>query len=155
MKVKDRSFRQPMGAGQIKIAEVARAAVDGFQPTICIVYLYGSRATGTDNEESDFDFAVAADRPLSFGERRGLASRFVEGIEESSSSVDVDVVDLRAIPLTLAAQILEYGVVLIGEAHPERGFLETRLMSQYALLNEERHEVIEAIVARGSVFART
>ncbi|MFZ4616378.1 MAG: nucleotidyltransferase domain-containing protein [Rectinemataceae bacterium] len=70
MKVKDPSLRQPTGAGQIKIAEIARVAVEVFQPTICIIYLYGSRATGTDNEESDFDFPVAADRPLAFGERR-------------------------------------------------------------------------------------
>jgi hypothetical protein len=56
---------------------------------------------------------------------------------------EVDVVDLRKIPLTLAAQVLE------------RGFLETRLMSEYAGLNEERSGVIEAIMERGSIYARS
>jgi predicted nucleotidyltransferase len=134
------------------------SAIEGFDPRIAIVYLYGSRATGTANEESDFDFAVAAKRLLDIRERGELADKFSEELVAAKLVADVpevDTVDMRRIPLTLAAQVLEYGIVVFGEDDPERGFLETRLMSEYAALNEERREVLEAIMERGSVHARS
>jgi predicted nucleotidyltransferase len=140
-----------------KIRSVSLIAVKGFEPRITILYLYGSRAAGTENAESDFDFAIAATRPLSHSERGTLAERLGDALLESrlaSSLPEVDAVDIRSIPLTLAAQILESGIVILGEEDPERGFLETRLMSEYAELNEERREVLEAIMDRGSIYAR-
>jgi hypothetical protein len=121
-----------------KVRSAVRSAVRGFEPRIAIAYRYGSQATGTANGECDFDFAGAALLDA------GLAR----------TSPDVDAVDLRRVPSTLAAQILESGIVVQGEEEPERGFLETRLMSEYAALNEERREAIEAIMDRGSVHAR-
>jgi predicted nucleotidyltransferase len=135
------------------LRQLALEAIRDFEPSIEIVYLYGSRATGTSNGESDFDFAVAAGRPLEGRERAALQGRFMDAVDSGGYDPEVDLVDMRRIPLTLASQILEYGIVLVGERCRERGFLETRLMSQYAQLNEERREVIEAIVARGSVYA--
>jgi uncharacterized protein len=115
------------------------------------LYLYGSRATGTANAGSDYDFALIAPLILEQAE--------LEGIRESLSEIlpgrpDVDCVDLRRIPLTLAAQILETGIVLFCEDEPERARLETRLLSMYASLNEERREILEDIAPRGSVYAR-
>jgi uncharacterized protein len=115
------------------------------------MYLYGSRADGTANAESDYDFALIADRALDRSELgfcRETLSELIPG------KPDIDCVDMRRIPLTLAAQILGGGVVLYCRDELERARLETRLMSMYASLNEERQGILDDIVERGSVYAR-
>jgi hypothetical protein len=54
----------------------------------------------------------------------------------------------------LAAQVLESGLVLLRGDECELARLETRLMSMYAMLNEERAGILEDIAKRGSVYAR-
>jgi len=80
---------------------------------------------GIFNEESDFDFAVAAEGLLDVSERGELAERFGEALvaaEIVTGWPEVDIVDIRKISSTLAAQVLEYGIVLIGQDNRERGF---------------------------------
>jgi len=115
------------------------------------VYLFGSRADGTANADSDYDFALIADRVLNRSELvifRETLGELIPG------NPDIDCVDMRRIPLTLAAQILESGIVLFCRDESERARLETRLMSMYAALNEERQGILDDIVERGSVYAR-
>ncbi len=115
------------------------------------VYLYGSRATGFDGPDSDYDFALIAPEPL---DRRRLLDLRDRLIDSLPGDPDVDCVDLQRIPLTLAAQVLETGIVLLPGDEAERARVETRLMSMYAALNEERREIVADIVERGSVYAR-
>lgn len=114
-------------------------------------YLYGSRATGYERADSDYDFAFIAPAPIDKAElgrmRDAIAARL-------PGEADVDCVDMRSIPLTLVAQVLESGIVLLSGDDFERAMLETRLMSMYANLNEERREILEDIAERGSVYAR-
>ncbi len=56
-------------------------------------------------------------------------------------------------PLTLATQVLRYGLVLDCSDERERGMVETRLLSLYAMLNEERSGILSDIAERGSVYA--
>jgi hypothetical protein len=115
------------------------------------VYLYGSRAAGLARADSDYDFALIAPEPLS----RVAIGRIRDSLMDSlPGESEVDCVDMRRIALTLAAQILESGMVLLPGDEGERARLETRLMSMYAILNEERRGVLEDIQARGSVYAR-
>lgn len=115
------------------------------------VYLYGSRATGFVRADSDCDIAVAGASPLA----RAELEAFREALLDALPGIpDVDCVDLRSVPLTLAAQVLESGIVLLPGDEFQRGMLETRLMSMYAALNEERREILEDIVERGSVYGR-
>ena len=114
------------------------------------VYLYGSRATGNDRPDSDYDFALMARGPLGRETLEGLCDRLIDSLP---GDPDVDCVDMRGIPLTLAAQVLESGIVLIPGDEDERARLENRLMSMYAILNEERQGILEDILERGSVYA--
>ena len=137
-----------------ELREVAGIALRGLASPPYAVWLYGSRASGTENDESDFDFAVATEGRVDDAERRELQQRIAEALEAKGFGwPDIDVVDLQAVPLTLAAQVLETGKILYCSDEVARAFLETRLMSMYASLNEERREVIEAILARGRVYA--
>jgi uncharacterized protein len=112
------------------------------------VYLYGSRAMGRAGPESDHDFALIAPEPIARDELERIRDRLFDLLG------DVDCVDMRRISLALAAQVLESGMVLIPGDEGERAMLETRLMSMYAALNEEREGIIADIVERGSVYAR-
>ena len=115
------------------------------------VYLYGSRAAGLARADSDYDFALITPGPLSWEAIGRIRESLIDSLP---GEPEVDCVDMRRIPLTLAAQILESGVVLLPGDEGERARLETRLMSMYACLNEERQGVIVDILARGSVYAR-
>jgi uncharacterized protein len=115
------------------------------------IYLYGSRAAGGARPDSDYDFAVASSGPLPSGEVAELREELADVLPGAPG---VDCVDLARIPLTLAAQVLESGIVLIEGDANTRAALETRLMSMYAMLNEERREILEDIARRGSVYAR-
>jgi predicted nucleotidyltransferase len=111
------------------------------------VYLYGSRAAGGARVDSDTDFAVFGPAPLDHEELERIRDSLIDLLG------DVDCVDMRRIPLTLAAQVLDSGIVLLPGDDAERARLETRLMSMYANLNEERNGIIADIVKRGSVYA--
>ena len=129
------------------IGPIFEARVDGPYT----VYFYGSRAAGLERADSDYDFALIAPSPLG---RESLGRIRDSLIAVLPGDAEVDCVDMRSIPLTLAAQVLESGIVLLGGDEGERARLETRLMSMYASLNEERAGILEDIVARGSVHAR-
>jgi uncharacterized protein len=115
------------------------------------VYLYGSRATGGARTDSDYDFALVAPRPIDRSELGRIRDSLMDILPGDTG---VDCVDMRKIPLTLAAQVLDSGIVLLPGDEGERARLETRLMSMYAALNEERAGILEDIVVRGSVYAR-
>jgi len=115
------------------------------------VYLYGSRATAFVRSDSDFDFALIASSPI---EREELATIRDALIDALPGVPDVDCVDMRSIPLTLAAQVIETSVLLLRGDDFQRNMLETRLLSMYAILNEERQGILNDIVERGSIYAR-
>lgn len=115
------------------------------------VYLYGSRATGFARPDSDYDFAIVAPEPLAGSDLEAFRDALLETL---SDAPDIDIVDMRSIPLTLAAQVLESGIVLVPGDDYGRAMLETRLMSMYASLNEERREILADIVERGSIYGR-
>jgi uncharacterized protein len=125
-------------------------AIDTFPVRLLAIYLYGSRATGDITSDSDYDFAAIAERPLTSGETSALRQSFVDALPDWP---EVDCVDMRRIPLTLAVQVLEYGIVLECRDESERVKVEARLFSMYAFLNEERAEIVDDIVERGSVYA--
>ena len=138
-----------MDAEQLRIKSLIEplfADLDGGPFT---VYLYGSRANGYARPDSDYDFALIAPAALEHAK--------LDGIRDSLGDLlfcDVDCVDMRKIPLTLAAQVLESGIVLLEGDEKERARLETRLLSMYAYLNEERRGILEDKVERGSIYAR-
>jgi uncharacterized protein len=118
---------------------------------VCSVYIYGSRAAGLARADSDYDFALAALDPIPRDELESIRDTLIEALP---GEPEVDCVDMRRIPLTLAAQVLESGIVLLPGDDYARAMLETRLMSMYANLNEERQGILDDIAERGSVYAR-
>jgi predicted nucleotidyltransferase len=80
---------------------------------LAIVWLYGSRAKGTYQQDSDYDFAVAFNTfPDDGWEKRlqpeELKFKWLEKLKESNISI----VDINNIPLPLAYSIIQQGKVI-------------------------------------------
>ncbi len=73
----------------------------------CVVYLFGSRATGAAQPASDFDIAVLANDDISCE-----LSAARDMLEESNIAVKVDVVDLRLAAPAFRHTVQAEGVLL-------------------------------------------
>lgn len=70
------------------------------------VYLFGSRARGTNLSGADIDVAVDAGQPISFGEME----RARVTLEHLPIPVNMDLVDLHSIPPEFKQTILQEGI---------------------------------------------
>ena len=117
-------------------------------PDVQAVYAFGSRAEGAARPDSDLDLAVLAARPLD------PVDRFdVQEAVAAALGLDVDLVDLRSASTVMRVEVLRTGQVIHDVDPTARAFFETRVLSAYALLNEERRGILEDIRQRGRVHA--
>lgn len=72
---------------------------------IKLAYVFGSRAGGNHQAGSDLDIAIMGEEPLALVDSARLARIFAE----ASGVPEVDVVDLRAAPLSLAGRVAQEG----------------------------------------------
>ncbi len=124
------------------IIETVRAAL----PEVYAIYRFGSFERGDATPSSDVDIAVLARRPLDAVTRWEVAQTLA-----SQLGRDVDLVDMRGATAVFRAQVLDHGSVLFDGAPRERALFETRAMSEYAHLNEERRDILRDIEARGTI----
>jgi len=87
----------------IRPVDLARAwgALREGLPETAVVWVFGSRATGTARRASDLDLAIDAGRPLTRKETGTLLDAF----EESDLPYTVDVVDLHTVAPSFRAII--------------------------------------------------
>ena len=82
-------------------------------PHIEVLWLYGSRAKGTETESSDYDLALA------FSDRdAGMAPFYTDELAYQWSQLtgaSVSIVDINTIPVPLAYNVVNEGVVLISK----------------------------------------
>lgn len=116
-------------------------------PATEAIYLFGSQADGTATEGSDVDLAVlvqpAPDAEVAFRAKAELAGALKR---------DIDFVDLWRADTVTAAQVISTGVRIFAKIPYEANAFETFAFSRYALLNEERKDIIADIMKRGSVY---
>ena len=110
------------------------------------VYLFGSQSRGESGNESDIDIAFLADDSPSAPERHAMASELSELLGR-----DVDLVDLAAASTVMRAQVIGRGTRVAGTVSPALEEFESRVLSDYARLNEERAAILRDIEQRGTV----
>lgn len=123
------------------------AALQAGLPGLHVVYRYGSAGGSYERADSDIDLAVLADRPLSFEERSRLSVELMRLTDR-----DIDLNDLRQLPVTLRVQIVVDGCRLFATAAGAADEYAARTMSDYARLNEERKYILEDVRRRGSIY---
>lgn len=122
------------------------AALRSGVPDLQAVYRYGSAGGEFERPESDIDLAVLAKRPLTLEEKlqmKDLLARL--------AGRDVDLHDLRALPVTLRVQIVIDGVRLYAANIPAAEEYDSRTLSDYVRLNEERRGILDDVRRRGSI----
>lgn len=87
--------------------QITAILAEVFRDKPCVVYLFGSRATGTHSPVSDFDIAVLG--PEDIGRELSLAR---ERLEESNIPYIIDLVDLRTASPMFARKVEQEGIVL-------------------------------------------
>jgi predicted nucleotidyltransferase len=127
--------------------DVIRKRMKEAVPDVIAIYQFGSTVDGTEHAQSDLDLALLASSPLPNLDRWALQEDLAAELRR-----DVDLVDLRAASTVMQAQVLDTGTVLVETDRTARQQFEMRVCSAYALLNEERAEILEDVQTRGRVY---
>lgn len=123
------------------------AALRDRLPGIQSIYRYGSAGGPYERPDSDIDLAVLAGGPLSFEDRLALATTLTRLCQR-----DVDINDLRSLPLGLRLQIVMNGARIHADDPADSEEYASRTLSDYVRLNEERREILNDIAQRGSIY---
>jgi len=113
------------------------------------VYLFGSHASNQAMPDSDVDLAVLGKSPYTAADLFNVSSNLAIMLKRN-----VDLVDLRAVPTDLQAQIVTKGQRHVLTNFEQIESFEDFVYSSYARLNEERKYIIADIQQRGSVYGR-
>lgn len=116
-------------------------------PGLIALYRFGSQAKGIARPASDIDLAILSREPMPNLRRFELAQELATQLHR-----DVDLVDLRTASAVMKMQVLSTGTCLVSQDESARREFEMYAYSDYARLNEERHEIVKGITKRGLVY---
>ena len=112
-------------------------------PDIAVLWLYGSRAKGTQRENSDYDLAIAFnDFTLNAMDKtlrpQLLAMDWCEplGLGEN----DLSIVDINKVPCYLAEAIIDEGIVIVGNDSKRLYKEMSRIWSMFEYLTFEQKQ---------------
>ncbi|SDP15254.1 Uncharacterized conserved protein YutE, UPF0331/DUF86 family [Clostridium gasigenes] len=121
-----------------KLDEAIKLLQD-FNPVI--IYLFGSASRGELRNESDIDISFLSDDDIDeyicFMKAQELASIF---------NRDVDLIDMKKASTVFKAQIIGTAKKIFCNDENKRMYFEMRSFKEYALLNEERAEILKDII---------
>lgn len=128
------------------IDKINRKLVPRLDPAFIIVF--GSYAKGCQRKESDIDVAFYSD-----GETPDKYEIFMLAQELAEElKIEVDLINLREASTVFKAQIFTTGKVIFSQNEDTRIKEQMIALSMYAKLNEERHEILDGISKRGTIY---
>ena len=116
-------------------------------PDVQAIYRYGSSGSIYEREDSDIDIAILASHVVSFQESLKLSSRLM-----GLTGRDIDLHDLKKLPVTLRVQIVLEGTRIYCEDQVAAEFYDSQTLSEYVRLNEERHLILKDIQHREQIY---
>ncbi len=127
-----------------KAIEIMR---EEFNPII--IYLFGSAARNELRGDSDIDIAFLTDNEVDeyecFMKAQELADIFKR---------EVDLINLSNSSTVFKAQVVGNGKVIYCGDNNRRMYFEMRALKEYALLNEERAEILKRIKETGTIYGK-
>lgn len=126
----------------IEAIKILREEINPF----CI-YLLGSASRNELREDSDIDIAFISEKKLDSYEVFMLAQKLYDTFKR-----DVDLIDLKESSTVFKAQVVGTGKVIHCNDDIKRQYFEMRAFKEYALLNEEREEILKGVKERGRVY---
>lgn len=130
---------------QEQLEEAVQLLVKETEP-ICI-YLLGSASRNELREDSDIDIALLADKSIDSYRVFIIAQQLYDVFKR-----EVDLINLNSASTVFKAQVVGKGTVIYCKDNKKRCYFEIRALKEYALLNEERENILKGIKERGNVY---
>lgn len=102
-------------------------------PEVEILWLYGSRARGTANKNSDYDLAVAFKLYIKSPIERRLRPELLSLKWNQQLDITLSIVDINQVPLPLAYTVLQDNTILYSQNEYRRMTEEQKIMSKWEL----------------------
>ncbi|MCK4241844.1 MAG: nucleotidyltransferase domain-containing protein [Candidatus Atribacteria bacterium] len=129
--------------GNNKIKIIKKVLVDALAPYF--IYIFGSTVKGRGREESDIDIAFLRDKKIDEYELFILSQKLADILKK-----EVDLIDLSQASTVFKIQIIKTGKLIYNSDNKRKMYFQMRTMRDYALLNEERQEIINKIKSSGA-----
>lgn len=134
--------------GNVKSDELAQCIAvlqDKMQPYA--IYLLGSAAREELRPDSDIDIAFLTETKVS-----SYGCFIIAGELKDIFHRDVDLIDAKKASTVFKTQIIQKGKLIYENDSKKRRLFEMVALKEYALLNEERKEIIKGIMERGKIY---
>ena len=128
------------------LAQAAISSIRTAFPNTLAIYLFGSRANGTANSDSDLDLAV-----LVAGYAEPLQLWDISNNLAEIAGCDVDLLDMRAASTVMQYQILQTGRRLWANKL-EADLFECFVLSEKLYFDQARAGLLDDIQKRGTVY---
>lgn len=129
--------------GNDKIKIIKKVLVGALAPYL--IYIFGSTVKGRGREESDIDIAILRDKKIDEYELFILSQKLADILKS-----EVDLIDLSKASTVFRIQIIKTGKLIYNSDNLHKMYFQMRTMKDYALLNEERQEIINKIKSSGA-----
>ena len=128
------------------LAQAAISSIRTAFPNTLAIYLFGSRANGTANSDSDLDLAVVV-----AGYAEPLQLWDISNNLAEIAGCDVDLLDMRAASTVMQYQILQTGRRLWANKL-EADLFECFVLSEKLYFDQARAGLLDDIQKRGTVY---
>lgn len=128
-----------------QLNKATQLIVSKFSPAV--IYLIGSASRDELRKDSDIDLAFLSQMEISTLECFNLAQELYDFFKR-----DVDLIDLKKASTVFKVNVIYYGKVIYCNNIDYRMNFEMRSFKEYALLNEERHEILSRVRESGKVY---
>ncbi|GGA19517.1 type VII toxin-antitoxin system MntA family adenylyltransferase antitoxin [Paenibacillus physcomitrellae] len=126
------------GLTSSQLEEIVHILVEHVNPASII--LFGSFAKKKSRPDSDMDLAYIPDQ-----QKPDAYERFrIAALIADKTGREVDLIDFEQASPVLRAQIIDSGLLLYEPDSLKRQLLFMRSLKEYAMLNEERREIIKS-----------
>ena len=129
--------------GNEKINIIKNILVKAFSPYL--IYIFGSTIKNRDRGESDIDIAILTDRRVDEYKLFILSQKLADILKK-----EVDLIDLNKASTVFKIQVIKTGKLIYNSDNLKKMYFQMKTMKDYAILNEERQEVIDKIKSRGA-----
>ncbi len=113
-----------------------------------LIIVFGSVIKGPFREDSDIDLAFLSDRPINSYDLYMVAQSLAGKLGR-----EIDLVDLEKASTVFKTEVLGRGKLIYSSNEAKLVDFRIRTFKEYALLNEERAEIMQNVIARGRVYA--
>jgi len=108
-----------------------------------LIYIFGSISKDKVRKDSDIDIAILTDRQIDEYKLFILSQKLADVLKR-----EIDLVDLNKASTVLKVQIIKTGKLIYNSDNLRKMYFQMRAIRDYALLNEERMEIINKIESR-------